>query len=405
MATLIVTEDLAAPATVGRGGQSMHVLQWLQGFKRLGHQVLFVEFLKEDPGDAREAAVHYFHEVMTTWWDPEWAALIVADTLESLYGPDRQRIARLADQAAALITLAAHYRSEPYPLVDKIRPRILVEQDPGYTHLWAAAGNPAEILGEHDIYFTVGTNVGTPRCSLPTFGIDWRPMWYPIVLDWWPTDQPVVRDRFTTIADWRGYGYLEFEGKMLGPKAEEFRKFLRLPRLVGEPVEICILIDPDDPDVARLHKHGWILEDTQVVSSPARFRDYLAGSVGEFSCTKGGYVGTHSGWFSDRSSGYLAAGRPVVLQATGFENLLPTGEGLFAVSTPEEAAEAIRSIRQDYTRHSAAARALAAEHFECTKIADRVLAEAGIASASAGRQVSSPQTERLRRKAPGGRVK
>src|SRR5262249_55536837 len=162
----------------------------------------------------------------------------------------------------------------------------------------------------------------------------------------------VLRDRFTTIADWRGYGYLEFEDQVLGPKAEEFRKFLTLPRLAGERVEICILIDPEDPDVDELTAHGWLLEDTSVVASPALYRDYLAGSVGEFSCTKGGYVGTHSGWFSDRSANYLACGRPVVLQATGFEELLPTGAGLFAVSTPEEAAEAVREVRRDYARHS-----------------------------------------------------
>jgi hypothetical protein len=112
----------------------------------------------------------------------------------------------------------------------------------------------------------------------------------------------------------------------------------------------------------------------------ALFRDYIAGSRGEFSCAKGGYVGTHSGWFSDRSAAYLAAGRPVVLQATGFEDLLPTGKGLFAVSTPGEAAEAIRAVRRDYALHSAAARALAEEYFDCVKIARRVLDEAGIPS-------------------------
>jgi hypothetical protein len=378
MATLIVVEDLAAPATIGRGGQTMHVLQWLHGFRRLGHRVLFVEFLKDDPGDARGAAIRYFHDTMATWWDPEWATLIVADTVETLYGPDRGQVARIAGEAAAVITLAAHYRREPYPLIDKVRPRILIEQDPGYTHLWVGGGDPADIFGEHDLYFTVGTNVGTPRCSLPTHGIRWLPMWYPIALDWWPVGGPLVRDRLTTIADWRGYGYLEFEGRMLGPKAEEFRKFIRLPGLVGEPVEICILIEPDDPDVAYLGKHGWVLEDTKVVASPDLFRAYLAGSLGEFSCAKGGYVGSHSGWFSDRSAGYLAAGRPVVLQATGFEDLLPTGKGLFAVATAEEAAEAVRAVRRDYALHSAAARALAEEYFDCVKITGRVLAEAGL---------------------------
>jgi hypothetical protein len=384
MALLIVIEDLAAPATIGRGGQTMHLLQWLHGLRNQGHQVLFLEFLQKDPGKKRERAVQYFRDTITEWWDPDWAALFVEPTLESLYGMDAQELRRMAGKAAALITLAAHYRAEPFPFVDKIRPRILIEQDPGYTHLWARDDDPVNIYGEHDIYFTVGMNIGTRRCQLPTLGIDWRPIGYPIVLSWWPTDRPLARDRFTTIADWRGYGYLEFEGQTLGPKAEEFRKFIKLPRLIKEPVEIAILIDEEDPDVAYLQKHGWKLESTEVVASPALFRDYIAGSLGEFSCTKGGYVGTRSGWFSDRSAGYLASGRPVVLQATGFEDTLPTGKGLFAAADVEEAAEAIRAIRKDYQAHRAAARDLAGEYFDANKVARYVLKEAGISGGVRG---------------------
>src|SRR5205823_2133013 len=162
---------------------------------------------------------------------------------------------------------------------------------------------------------------------------------------------------------------LEFEGRVLGPKAEEFRKFIGLPGLAGEEVEIALSIDPDDPDLGLLREHGWRVESPEVASTPARYRDYVAGSAGEFSCVKGGYAGTRCGWFSDRSACYLAAGRPVVLQATGFADLLPTGRGLFSVGTVEEAAEAIRAIRSDYARHSAAARAIAREHFDSGRVA------------------------------------
>jgi glycosyltransferase involved in cell wall biosynthesis len=189
---------------------------------------------------------------------------------------------------------------------------------------------------------------------------------------------PVVRDRFTTVADWRGYGYLEFEGQILGPKAEEFQKFLDLPRLAGEGVGIALNIDPEDEDLPLLRSSGWVVESPDVVSDPGRYRDFVAGSVGEFSCVKGGYAGTNSGWFSDRSACYLAAGRPVVLQATGFADLLPTGRGLFSVATAEEAAEAIRAVRRDYALHSAAARAIAAEHFDSRKVVGRLLKDLGL---------------------------
>jgi hypothetical protein len=377
MATLIVVEDLAGPASLGRGGHAMYVLQWLHGLERLGHRVFFCEFLKEAPGPA---ALRYLADTVTAWWHPERTALLLERTGESLYGLQSADLARAAGAAAAVITLAAHYRRDPYPLLDRVRPRILIEQDPGYTHLWAAGGDPADVYGEHDLYFTVGGNVGTPRCRLPTLGIRWRPTWNPVVLDWWPPGLPVTRDRFTTVADWRSYGYLEFEGLILGPKCEEFRKFLDLPRLAGEEVEIALNIDPDDPDLADLRAHGWRVERPEVVATPALYRDYVAGSAGEFSCVKGGYAGTRGGWFSDRSACYLAAGRPVVLQATGFEDLLPTGKGLFAVRTPEEAAEALQAVRSDYALHSAAARAIAREHFDGDRIVRRMLDEAGIGS-------------------------
>jgi glycosyltransferase involved in cell wall biosynthesis len=379
MATLIVVEDLAAYATLGRGGQTMFLLQYLRGLERLGHRVLFVEFRQKEPTETRPAVLRYFHESVTTWWHPEWAALIIESPLKSLYGLDVQQVARIADEADALITLSAHYRAEPFPLIGEVRPRILVESDPGYTHLWAVEeDSPVKVFGEHDYYFTVGRNIGTPRCSVPTGGINWRHTWNPVVLEMWSAERPVTRNRFTTIADWRGFGYLEFEGAILGPKAEEFRKFIDLPSLAGETLEIAIRIDPDDPDVTYLTEHGWTLESTEVVANPGLYRDYVAGSLAEFSCAKGGYVGTHCGWFSDRSSFYLAAGRPVVVQDTGFEDLIPTGQGLFSVRKPEEAAEAIKEIRRDYGRHAAAARALAREHFDSDRILGRLLAESGI---------------------------
>jgi hypothetical protein len=379
VATVIVVEDLAAPASVGRGGHSMYVLQWLHGLERLGHDVLFVEFLREGRGEAGAAAVRYFHETVAKWWHADRAALLVERTRASLAGPGPEEVARAAGRAAAVVTLAAHYRREPYPFLEKVRPRILIEQDPGYTHLWASGGDPADIFGDQDFYFTVGGNVGSPRCSLPTLGLPWRPVWNPVVLEWWSPPRPVVRDRFTTVADWRSYGYLEFEGRVLGPKAEEFRKFLDLPRLAGEDLELTLAIDPDDPDLACLRDHGWRVEKPERVTTAGQYLDYVAGSAGEFSCVKGGYAGTRCGWFSDRSACYLAAGRPVVLQATGFADLLPTGRGLFSVTTVGEAVEAIRAVRRDYALHSAAARAIAQEYFDSRRVIGELLRDVGVA--------------------------
>jgi hypothetical protein len=375
MARLVVVEDLVGPSVLGRGGHAMHVLQALEGLRRLGHDVLFLEFLDGPPGDAALAA---FRALVGEWWDPARAALLDAGSGRGLAGLGEAGVARFAARADALISLAAHYRSEPWPLLGDVRPRILVEQDPGYTHLWAQDDDPRAVFGVHDLYFTVGANVGSARSRLPTSGIEWRPLWPPVVLDWWPAGAPVQRDRFTTVGSWRDYGHLEFEGQILGPKVDEFERFIDLPRRAGEPLEIALAIDDDDPDRERLLEHGWLLEDPAVAGTPAGYRDYVAGSLGEFSCAKGGYVATRSGWFSDRSACYLAAGRPVVLQATGFEDLMPTGAGVFAVHDVDEAAAALARVRADFAHHSRRAREIAGELFDAERLMAHMLSQADV---------------------------
>jgi hypothetical protein len=375
MARLVAVEDFVGPSVAGRGGHPMRVLQIIEGLRRLGHDVMFLEYLEEPPDRQTVAA---FEQIVSTWWRHDRAALLDGASGESYAGPSRDEVASFADRAGAVLSLAVHYRREPWPLLERVRPRILFEQDPGYTHLWAADGDLLEIFGEHDVHFTVGANVGTQRSPIPTCGIEWTAMWPPVVLDWWPFSGEVARDCFTTIGAWRDYGYLELDGVTLGPKVEEFQKFLDLPRQSGEAIELTLAIDPDDPDRELLRQHGWRLVDPAVASTPSRYREYIAGSLAEFSCAKGGYVGTRSGWFSDRSACYLAAGRPVVLQATGFEDLLPTGLGAFGVHDVEEAAEAIAEVRADYERHSRAARELAAEHFDAERLLAQMLERAGV---------------------------
>ncbi len=374
MARLIMIEDLIGTSVAGRGGHAMHVLQILEGLRRLGNEVLFVEFLDAAPG---AAALATFRAML----GGRSAALLDAETGESFAGLGRADVEVFAQDAGAVISLAAHYRREPWPLLEEVRPRILIETDPGYTHLWAADDDPNAIFGEHDMHFTVGMNVGTERSAIPSCGIEWRPLWPPVILDWWPARAPITRDRFTTVAAWRDYGYLEFEGQILGPKAEEFTKFIDLPLGAAGPLELTLAIDADDPDRELLLKRGWRLEDPSLVGTPRRFRSYVSGSLGEFSCAKGGYVGTRSGWFSDRSACYLAAGRPVVLQSTGFEDVLPTGEGALAVHDVDEAEEAIAEVRGNYARHSLAARELAREYFDAERLLSSMLQCSGLALA------------------------
>jgi hypothetical protein len=199
-----------------------------------------------------------------------------------------------------------------------------------------------------------------------------------VVLEDWPVmgDAPHVFNRFTTISSWRGaYGRLEIEGRTLGTKAHEFRKFLELPGRTAAPFEIALDIHPGDArDMEALRAHGWTLVDpVQAVPDPAAFRSYVQGSSAEFSVAQPAYVETGSGWFSDRTVRYLASGRPALVQDTGFSRLYRADEGLVAFRTIDEAVDGARRILADYAGHSQAARHIAETHFDSARVLDRFL--------------------------------
>jgi hypothetical protein len=188
-------------------------------------------------------------------------------------------------------------------------------------------------------------------------------------------------DAFTTVGNWRGYGSVEHAGVHYGQKAHSLRRLLDLPRLTPEPFTLALSIHPDEvKDLEALSSHGWkLLDPAEVASTPGRYQRFVQGSRGEFGVAKSGYAASRCGWFSDRSACFLASGRPVVAQDTGFSRHLPTGEGLFAFATAEEAAAAVTEVSRDYARHCRAARALAETHFDSDKVLGTLLRGIGVA--------------------------
>jgi hypothetical protein len=360
--------------TVGRGGHIMYALQWLHGLRLLGHEVLYYDRI----GDSPEAAA-LFGQIVDRWWDKR-LAVAIRPTGESVFGPSVAEIEAFARDAAGIISLGCQFSADPDPWLASVRPRVLVDLDPGFSQLWAMeASSIDDVLGRHDLYFTVGANIGTARSSLPTLGIDWRPIWNPVITEWWKPEAPRRRDRFTTIAGLWLNAYQPFEGVMWGPKAEELRRFQRLPMFAGEPIEIALESGSGDELVRELAENGWRVESANAVAStPESYREYIADSAGEFSCAKGLYVGARSGWFSDRSACFLAAGRPVVIQDTGIQDTLPTGAGLFPVATVEAAADAIHRIRMDYEHQSTIARQIALDHFDARRVLPPFLEAMGV---------------------------
>ena len=262
--------------------------------------------------------------------------------------------------------------------------RVYAESDPVLAQIEVAQGNEftIDLLAAHTHHFSFGENLGTSACEVPVARFRFHPTRQPIVLDWWKADDttPSPDGRFTTVSSWKQSGKdIEWNGDVyLWSKHREFLRFLDLPRRTPQPLELALACD--DADVlALLAQNGWRVVDALPLStSILPYRDYVRGSRGEFTVAKDQYVRTRSGWFSDRSASYLAAAKPVVTQDTGFGRILPTGEGLFAFTTADEALAALEAIAGDYPRHADAAREIAREYFDAASVVRSLLDVAGL---------------------------
>jgi hypothetical protein len=252
-------------------------------------------------------------------------------------------------------------------LTGAIPKRVFLDLDPAFNQIWHAQGHHPT-LADHTHHVTVGTCL--PRAGLAP-DREWIPTLPPVVLAEWPYALTLETDAFTTVGHWRSYGSATWNGRTYGQRAHSVRRLLDLPSLTRQRLLPALAIHPDEvADIDTLAAHGWQLADpAEVAGTPGRFRRFVAGSRGEIGFAKAGYVESRCGWFSDRSACYLAAGRPVVAQDTGFAAALPVGEGLLAYETSAQAAAALDTVAGDYERHRRAARALAEEHLD----SDRVL--------------------------------
>lgn len=385
MALVIVSGALANKPF--NGGNAWSRLSWIQGFQRLGFEVCFVEQLSRDacvdmsgqPCPFHSSAnLNYFQQTMEQFGLSDQCALIYREG-EEVHGLTLIQLSHRAAAACLLFNLSGHLTMPD--VKGKIACKLYYDDDPGYTQFWHATQNSGPRLWDHDFYFTLGENIGQPECTIPTNGIDWRPTRPPVVLSQWPVAGPTQLDRFTTVASWRGaYGPIQYNGVTYGLKVHEFRKFIELPRRSGRKFEIALQIHPaDQKDLNSLVEHGWQLTEPKAAAgSPDGFRRFVQNSGAEFSVAQGVYVGTNSGWFSDRTVRYLASGKPVLVQDTGFSRNYPVGEGLLAFNTMEEAVDGVERIERNYEKHCHAARRIAEEYFDSDRVITRLLKEIGV---------------------------
>jgi hypothetical protein len=201
----------------------------------------------------------------------------------------------------------------------------------------------------------------------------------PVVIDQWPVSHRAPRHPLTTIANWRGYGSVEFEDRFYGQKAHSLRPFFRLPERTDEKLALALAIHPGErSDLEQLNRHGWqLLDPGEVAGTPDAFRTFVQDSRAEFGIAKSGYVAANCGWFSDRSICYLASGRPVLAQETGFSAFLPSGEGLLAFETEEDVLRGIEQLDRDYAKNCRAARRIAEEYFDANRVLGSLLRKVG----------------------------
>jgi hypothetical protein len=259
---------------------------------------------------------------------------------------------------------------------------VYIDVDPGFTQLWQVVEGIGMRFGGHTHFFSIGLRIGQNDCSVPTCGINWMTTLQPVVLAAWPTGHGVTCNGLTTVANWRGYGSIEYAGVFYGQKAHSLREFIALPTMTDERFMLALAIHPDERrDVQAMAANRWILLDPgSVAGTPARYHAFVQGSKAEFGIAKSGYVRSRCGWFADRSACYLASGRPVIAQETGFSDFLPTGAGLLSFETADDVLVSIESVNRDYRRHAEAARGIAEEYFDSDTVLRRLLEQVDIAA-------------------------
>jgi hypothetical protein len=260
-------------------------------------------------------------------------------------------------------------------LFNPVPRRVYLDLDPGFVQLWHAVEGIDMRFDGHTHFVTVGQALGRADCAIPTCDRLWTHTLQPVVLAEWPVTRGCAHAPWTTVGSWRGYGSIQYQGIMYGQKAHSVRRMIDLPGRTREVLRPALAIDPAEAkDLDALDAHGWQLTDPALVANtPHRYRDFIHASKGEFGIAKSGYVESQCGWFSDRSVCYLASGRPVVAQETGFSRVLPTGEGLLAFNTAEEAADALDAVSGDYPRHCRRAREIAEEYFRSDLVLTRLI--------------------------------
>jgi len=361
-------------------GNTWAFLQWALGFRRAGWEVWLVEHLESHgllrrEGEAQSVNESMWRQVCTEFGFEKTATLFVDDAAQNAGA-----FTEFACDAPLFVNLSGQFKL--HHRVEQIPRRVYVDIDPGFTQLWAAVAQVDMNFAGHTHFFSVASSMDT--ALLPDTGHRWLPTLPPVCCEVWspeavaadPTPLPAAihpQDAWTTITHWYGYKQMPWDGRIYGTKQDSLVKIRDLPK-AGQPLAVATDLQPDWEDYAEFSAAGWkFLPNTEVCDDWRQYRKFLAFSAGEIGVAKDGYVVSKCGWFSDRSACYLALGRPVALQDTGWQSGVPEGDGLLAWRDLESAARVLNIFAAEPVRHQAAARALALEHFDAPKVVNTFL--------------------------------
>jgi hypothetical protein len=364
-------------------GGVWQTLHYLIGLQRLGFDVYYIEThgcTLWAFGDSEIEAAAFINDVMTRFdMGARWAFHARTGSGQ-YYGMSQHEVARLYESAAAILNL--HGGTVPTAQLKASDRLVYIDTDPVTVQLEIhnRLQTTLDFLEQHCALFTFAENYGGHDCKLPVSDFHFRATRQPVVLDFWTPEAVIGGERFTTIGNWQQLRRIvEFEGESYHwSKHWEFLKFIDLPRRTKQAFELA-LSRCDEDSRSLLEENGWKVRDAATFSHDLDdYQRYINVSRGEFTVAKDQNIRFRTGWFSDRSATYLAAGKPVVTQETGFSNVLPTGEGLFGFLTPDEVQTAIEAINHDYTRHSRAAMMIAREYFSHDVVLTSMLSVLGL---------------------------
>ena len=366
------------------GGVLSSSLQWLVGFQRLGHDVYLVEKagwenscydpIRNVSSNDCTYGAQVVQELLSRFnLEHNWCFV---DSSGNYHGLSKGPVQELFRSADVFIDRGTHgaWLEE----ASASRCRIFIDGEPAFRQMSmqsiedSGGRNP-----EYNYYFTTGRNIGTDRSSAPTAGKSWLPLFHPVMVDLFPLAPPSASAPFSTVMNWQSHAPVVFNGVSYGHKDVEFERFMQLPRHTSIPLEVAV--SGKKTPFETLRQSGWLVRDAhEVTISFDSYLEYARQARGEFSICKHGYVTTNCGWFSDRSAAYLASGRPVIMQDTGFGDHLPVGEGLLAFKTVEEAVHALATVSGNLDRHSRAAREVALEYLDAPQVLKGLLTSIGI---------------------------